>query len=1023
LHRICVWIAISISLGLMSCGMLSGEISPNEKPPPKIPPKEFLYQNTTFDIDLNTPISTQLPQLTEGIGEQAAGVKYSVDPAFPAGISVDEDTGEISGVPTESLKATVFTITAENELGSTQAQITIEVDFVAPNGALLADIAPGSDDRYGSNLTPFAVADDYVIVQATEGLLISDYTTQGTFVIDDLSPNFCNDCLAVDGNTVIYGAANSDGYFVPHVSDGTREGTKIIKTINPSGHSIATGYFTLVDHKVVFFGDDGSSGVELYVTDGTEAGTQRIKDVNSGPGGQTANPGIVLGNLAIFYLDGGNGMEPWVTDGSEVGTKELADINLSGDSKTYFGTAQGELYCRTGDTIVFSANDGTENELWRTDGTPAGTQQVLDINGATDAEVGYLVCVPGEQKAIFTAKVGATYSIFSTDGTSGGTVELDSGYSNKNSDKLGSCNDKAYFKLRFAGGDDRYFQTDGTLANTDAWPYTSELKSISFKDYCFFYEDGKIYKTDGTLSGTSAISDDAGASFKIYGTNSNVMLFKGGGSGPALQTWNGDVGGFATLEQDELSYATDAVGVKDERILFIGKVYSGEKLYSTYGDSANTIVMLDLGGLGYGSEPGSFTSVNNKIVFAATDPDKGRELFTTDLTSKGTVVLKDIHPDGDSDPKRFVVMGDYALFLATTPDEGEELWRTDGTESGTFLVKDIRAGAEDSNINNMTNIDGTLYFSATTEAVATEPWKSDGTEAGTALVKDINASGSSATRNFVKAGAWIYFIARPSSNTHDRELWRTDGTSANTQRAYDFNSTGYDGINALTAIGSDVYVYGCSSADNNDGIIKFDGTNMAFIQDLDDLLFMPGCINIMGFYFASKLDNINGNLLITYDDMGTKYGEELFLYEVNTTTMRFLDFYPGGGDGYEGERDAQKHNNKAYFGSVDSSAAYFRVTDGTLAGTQTLGSPSNTAFDYRVNSLFEYSGEIYLYGTSYDKGTFAKTTGLAGSLTEIAQTDWSETFDGAKPVLLDNTIVYQNCDDDHGCELWGLTLD
>src|SRR5262249_54185657 len=72
-----------------------------------------------------------------------------------------------------------------------------------------------------------------------------------------------------------------------------------------------------------------------------------------------------------------------------------------------------------------------------------------------------------------------------------------------------------------------------------------------------------------------------------------------------------------------------------------------------------------------------------------------------------------------------------------------ELWKSDGTAAGTVMVKDIIPGGAGSNPGGaygyiFTNVNGTLYFSADDGAHGQELWKSDGTAAGTVLVADIN---------------------------------------------------------------------------------------------------------------------------------------------------------------------------------------------------------------------------------------------------------------------------------------------
>ncbi|MGJ5635029.1 hypothetical protein, partial [Nostoc sp. CALU 1950] len=64
-----------------------------------------------------------------------------------------------------------------------------------------------------------------------------------------------------------------------------------------------------------------------------------------------------------------------------------------------------------------------------------------------------------------------------------------------------------------------------------------------------------------------------------------------------------------------------------------------------------------------------------------------------------------------------------------------ELWKSDGTEAGTVRVKDINTATIHSSPQNLTNVNGTVYFVANDSSGDSELWKSDGTEAGTVRVK------------------------------------------------------------------------------------------------------------------------------------------------------------------------------------------------------------------------------------------------------------------------------------------------
>ncbi len=78
------------------------------------------------------------------------------------------------------------------------------------------------------------------------------------------------------------------------------------------------------------------------------------------------------------------------------------------------------------------------------------------------------------------------------------------------------------------------------------------------------------------------------------------------------------------------------------------------------------------------------------------------------------------------------------FFSATDGTNGIELWKSDGTSSGTVLVKDINPSAGSGLPKTLTNVNGALYFSANDGTNGYELWKSDGTSAGTVLVNDLN---------------------------------------------------------------------------------------------------------------------------------------------------------------------------------------------------------------------------------------------------------------------------------------------
>src|SRR5207244_12821011 len=65
-----------------------------------------------------------------------------------------------------------------------------------------------------------------------------------------------------------------------------------------------------------------------------------------------------------------------------------------------------------------------------------------------------------------------------------------------------------------------------------------------------------------------------------------------------------------------------------------------------------------------------------------------------------------------SDPQWIADVGGTAFFSAAAPGTGAELWKSDGTEAGTVLVKDVSPGVFGSSPSALVDLNGTLLFAA-----------------------------------------------------------------------------------------------------------------------------------------------------------------------------------------------------------------------------------------------------------------------------------------------------------------------
>ena len=198
----------------------------------------------------------------------------------------------------------------------------------------------------------------------------------------------------------------------------------------------------------------------------------------------------------------------------------------------------------------------------------------------------------------------------------------------------------------------------------------------------------------------------------------------------------------------------------------------GMELWKSDGTAAGTVLVKDIDPGTASSIPSFLTNVNGTLFFTANDGvarhravEERRHGRRHGPGQGHQRRLDRIEPLGPRRP-----WGARVFFTANDGTNGTELWKSDGTAAGTALVKDIYAGSGGSSIKYLTNVGGTLYFSAYTTTYGAEPWTSDGTAAGTSIVQDIypGATGSNPTY-LVADGTGLCFMA--ADPTHPSRMF------------------------------------------------------------------------------------------------------------------------------------------------------------------------------------------------------------------------------------------------------------
>lgn len=172
--------------------------------------------------------------------------------------------------------------------------------------------------------------------------------------------------IPMKNNKIFFFAEDKASECVPHLSDGTATGTARVSTVFPTLDHYQV--YDAINDRVFFSGAKdvfaaAKADEELYVSDGTAAGTKKLKDIETtGEYGSKPSQLTMLNGKVVFKTSAGK-VGLWASDGTETGTIQLSTLNISSiqfyQNKIYFWGKQGDF--------------GTD-KLWVTDGTVAGTK-------------------------------------------------------------------------------------------------------------------------------------------------------------------------------------------------------------------------------------------------------------------------------------------------------------------------------------------------------------------------------------------------------------------------------------------------------------------------------------------------------------------------------------------------------------------------------------------------------------------------------------------------------------------------
>ncbi|GEM_PF-5704764 len=544
------------------------------------------------------------------------------------------------------------------------------------------------------------------------------------------------------------------------VSSGSAAGTRVLADLNPGPKDSDLQLYGVRGGKLFFFRTrpgGGKVSQELWVSDGSPVGTKMVR--GSFPGFPSRMVG--LGRFFYFFTWDVVQNRPVLfrTDGTTKGTRSV----YTGNSKLGLSLIRifdliewkGSLFFLS----LFKDAKGTRFGLFRSDGSTSGTGLVVDFPKAqSPASVPALFPIGLELRIGLEEHNIRPFSLYLSKGT-------------KASTRRGSL-------------------PVGVHLGSQPMPVVSDGFHLFWIMTTPKY--GKeLWVSDGTLKGSRVLDLSPGTKGSLVSLGTPLfggLLFAAQPNGGVQGLYLSDGSLLGARRLCDLPFSSSArdVAVLGNQFVFANQdLRGGDEPWISDGTRAGTRRLVDLEKGGRGSHPRRFAAAMGRIFFASSTKGFGEDPWWTNGTSGGTQLLARPNPPiqgtGDGNPFSLMARAVEGIFFfrAEDPQRGIELWGTDGTPMGTMVLGDLEPGKWGSNPGQGISLGGKFLFAATRIGVGRELFASNGTPNGTGLLLDLQpGSGSGDPRRFFRVGNKVFFNAETLAT--GRELWVTDGTPAKT---------------------------------------------------------------------------------------------------------------------------------------------------------------------------------------------------------------------------------------------------
>jgi ELWxxDGT repeat protein len=580
--------------------------------------------------------------------------------------------------------------------------------------------------------------------QAGKGIELcrTNGSQSGTYMVQDLDKGTysSNPEQITCFNGLIYFVADYDKGKELYYTDGSANGMRLTQDLYPIQTDAFITSVTALGSILLFSAHSNGNyrDFELYNYNGSFI--RKVKDIY--PGSTASNPRnfFVHKDQLYFTADNGtNGREIWISDGTSAGTKLYWDLLLNTPDNVITSIAQ------TPEGVVFNANNNdTLDELWSFNLDSKKVENVIDYNGSTRGQPRQLMSTPnGVYYSVLPGSfdMEINYYDFKTKEV---TEILDNGKKNY----VGSfrrTDGKFFYTLKQTLLPNIWVYDEATKKTRVV---TSSIQPNGFGadaanltvvgDRVFFSADNytvgfELYVTDGVSSKlVKDIYDDYYDSrpSNLCSYKDSFVLFSANTpkNGRELYISDGTSSGTVLLK-DIISgsgsssprYLTEGNGF----IYFVaGDDTNGIELWVTDGTESGTKILKDIVAGSGSSNPANlkYHADLERMFFTTTDSNSVETLWSSDGTQTGT---KSIHSFVDttystSYTMEYAQSSDKMFFTSRTDSTGLELWSSNGTSAS--LVSDLLVGSQGSEPRTLTMANGFLYFTANDVTHGRELW-------------------------------------------------------------------------------------------------------------------------------------------------------------------------------------------------------------------------------------------------------------------------------------------------------------